>query len=256
MEPEHYLIAVVGSAFAGAINTLAGNGSAITLTLLTELIGLPGNVANGTNRLGVLTQSLASTYAFHRNGKLQVHRNGTIIAITSLGAVAGIITATLVSNEQFISAFKVLLVLMLVVILVKPSRWLRQTDPDRRTSLWLIIPVFLALGFYGGFIQMGMGIFFLAAMVLGARYSLLDANAVKAAVVALYTLIAVAIFAYRGMIDWQVGLIFAIGQTAGGYFTAHYASRFPGANLWAYRLLVVVVVLAIVKLFDLHTFLF
>ena len=45
------------------------------------------------------------------------------------------------------------------------------------------IPAFLALGFYGGFIQMGMGIFFLAAMVLGARYSIIDGNAVKIVVV-------------------------------------------------------------------------
>jgi uncharacterized membrane protein YfcA len=48
----HYAIAIIGSAVAGSINTLAGNGSAITLTILTELLGLPGNMANGTNRVG------------------------------------------------------------------------------------------------------------------------------------------------------------------------------------------------------------
>ena len=56
-----YLLALVGSFVAGAINTLAGNGSAITLTILTEVLGLPGTVANGTNRVGIATQSLASS---------------------------------------------------------------------------------------------------------------------------------------------------------------------------------------------------
>lgn len=252
MEWYHYAIAIVGSAFAGAINTLAGNGSAITLTLLTELIGLPGNLANGTNRLGVLTQSAASSLAFYRNGKLEIGRSGLIITLTSIGAIAGVIVATRVSNEQFIGVFRFLLVFMLIVILVKPSRWLRETDLERKTNLWFVVPAFLALGFYGGFIQMGMGVFFLAAMVLAARYSLMDANAVKALVVGIYTLFAVAIFAYNGLVDWKIGLIFAVGQTLGGYLTAHYASNFPKANLWAYRLLVVVVILAIVRLFDLH----
>ena len=57
LEWYHYLIAILGSALAGSINTLAGNGSAITLTILTEPIGLPGNLANGTNRIGIFTQS-------------------------------------------------------------------------------------------------------------------------------------------------------------------------------------------------------
>jgi len=67
-------------------------------------------------------------------------------------------------------------------------------------------------------------------------------------------LLALAIFQYRGLIDWQLGLLMAVGQTAGGYFTAHYASKYPGANVWAHRILVAVVILALVKLFDLHTF--
>lgn len=256
MEWYHYLIAIVGSAVAGAINTLAGNGSAITLTMLTELLGLPGNLANGTNRVGIFTQSVAGAYAFHRNKKLNIERSWLYIALTSAGAVAGIIVATLVSSEQFMSVFKFLMVFMLIVILVKPSRWLRETDTSLSPNLWIAVPAFLAIGFYGGFIQMGMGVFFLAAMVLGARYGLIEANAVKIVVVGLYTLLALFIFAYRGLIDWWIGLIFAIGQTAGGYLTAHYASRYPQANVWAYRVLVVVVILAVVSLFDLNELVF
>jgi uncharacterized membrane protein YfcA len=244
-----YLIAIVGAFFAGAINTLAGNGSAITLTILTELLGLPGNVANGTNRVGILTQSLAGSWAFYRKGRLELRHSGLYIALTSLGAIAGIYVALMVSNESFREVFRYLLVLMLVVILVKPRRWL-ITDSERRPlPLYLSVPVFLALGFYGGFIQMGMGVFFLAAMVLVARYNLIDSNAVKVAVVALYTAVAVAVFAWQGLIDWKIGALMAVGQTLGGYLTARFAATDPRAGAWAYRLLVVVVLAAVVKLF-------
>jgi len=248
----HYFIAIIGSALAGGINTLAGNGSAITLTILTELLGLPGNMANATNRVGIWTQSMAGSYAFYKNGKLDMKGSGLYIFLMVLGAIAGILTAVWVSNEQFLSVFKVLLVAMFVVILVQPKRWLRETDLTRRLSIWLAIPLFLGVGFYGGFIQMGMGIVFLAVMVLLARYSLIDANAVKIVVVGIYTTLAIAIFQYKGLIDWKIGLIMAIGQTIGGYYTAVFAAKYEHANVWAHRVLVVVVILALAKMLNVH----
>lgn len=255
MQPSNqldYLIALVGAFIAGSINTLAGNGSAITLTILTEVLGLPPNVANGTNRIGIATQSMAGAWVFWKNGLLDLRRSRLLIAMTLVGAVAGVIVATQVSNEQFKTVFSYLLVVMLVVILVKPKRWLRETDSNHTPSPWLMVPLFLGLGFYGGFIQMGMGIFFLAVMVLGARYSLMDANAVKSFIIAIYTLVVIAIFQWKGMIDWPMGLLMAVGQTVGGYLTAEFGSRFKKANQVAHVLLIVIVVVAIIALFDLH----
>ncbi len=252
LEYYHYLIAILGSAIAGAINTLAGNGSAITLTILTELLGLPGNMANGTNRVGVLSQTVASTYAFHRKGKLDIFSSKYYIILTVIGAVLGVYVATRISNEAFIQVFRYLMIVMLIVVLVKPKRWLRETDTENPPSMWFIVPMFLALGFYGGFIQMGMGIFFLAIMVLGARHSLIDSNVIKSLIVAIYTAIVLAIFHYKGLVDWKIGGIMAIGQMAGGYLMANIAAKHPKANIWTHRVLVVVVIAAILRLFDVY----
>ena len=251
MELYIYAIAILGGAVAGAINTLAGSGSAITLTILTELMGLPPNTANGTNRIGIVAQCWAGTWAFHKNGKLPLNtRSWRYIILTVIGAIAGVVVAVYVSNEQFKSVFSFLMVLMLFVILVKPKRWLKESDPSKIESLWLAIPLYLALGFYGGFIQMGMGVFCLAVMVLVSNYSIIEANALKSFVVAIYTLVVIAIFQWKGLIDWKIGGIMAIGQTFGGWATATYASRYPKADIWAYRLLVGVVIFAILKLFG------
>ncbi len=256
MEVSHIIIAVIGGAFAGALNTLAGNGSAITLTILTELLGLPGNMANGTNRVGVLAQGLTGSYAFYRHGKLNVARSKWPIIWITLGAIVGVFVAVWISSEQFKSVFRFLMVAMLVVILVKPNRWLQESDPNKKISPFISIPLFLALGFYGGFIQMGMGVFFLVVMVLVVRYSIIEANAVKIFVVMLYTIFVIVIFQWKGLIDWKIGLILAVGQAFGGWATATFASRYPKADVWAYRLLVLVVVLALLKMFNLLDFLF
>jgi hypothetical protein len=47
-----------------------------------------------------------------------------------------------------------------------------------------------------------------------------------------------------------VALIFALGQTIGGYYAARFATSHPAANLWAYRLLVLIVIVAVGQLFG------
>lgn len=273
LELYHYLIIIIGSSLAGFINTLAGNGSAITLTILTEILGLPGNIANATNRVGIVFQSSASSWAFYKNGKLNLslnsksspndvvldeplkdqissNRNWQPIIFITIGAIAGIFLAIWVSNEQFKQVFRFMLVVMLFAILIKPKRWLQKTDPNQKMNPWIGIPLFLALGFYGGFIQMGMGVMFLIIMVLVAKNNIIDANVLKSFIVALYTVVAIAIFHWQGLIDWKVGGLMAIGQTAGGWWTAQFASKYPSADIWAYRVLVVVVIGAILNMYG------
>jgi len=236
-----YVIAIAGGFLAGCINTLAGSGSAITLSILTEIMGLPGNVANGSNRVGIVGQGIFSSYSFYKNGKLQIQPNRLLLITVTIGAIIGVWVATIVSNEQFMLVFKYLMLVMLLVILVKPKRWLIETDELHQVSLWLSIPLFLALGFYGGFIQMGMGVFFLIITVLILKKNLIEANAIKSFCVLLYSVL---------VVDWKVGGILAIGQIAGGYVTAEFASKYKSADVWAYRLLVVIVVLVVLRLFG------
>ncbi|MBK8668270.1 MAG: sulfite exporter TauE/SafE family protein [Saprospiraceae bacterium] len=245
-----YSAAMIGSFIAGAINTLAGNGSVITLSILTDLIGLPGNIANGTNRVGVLLQAAGSSSGFAKNNVTDLSKSKLIIALTISGAIIGVYCATIVSNEQFMFVFKYLMIIMLLVIMVKPERWL-QTSDVKALPFWVSIPVFLALGFYGGFIQMGMGIFFLAVLVLISRYSIMEANAIKTIIILIYTVIVLAIFAYKGLVNWEAGIIMAIGQTLGGYLTAAYASQRSDIHIWAYRLLIAIIIFAICTQFGL-----
>ncbi|OAV43452.1 sulfite exporter TauE/SafE family protein [Lewinella sp. 4G2] len=249
-----YLLAFLGALLAGAINTLSGNGSAITLTVLMEVLGLPADVANGTNRVGVLGNGIAASLGFYRGGRFSVSEGrrrdmNLIVIITTLGAILGVYLSLITSNAVYRDIFRNLLIVMLGIILVKPKRWLVVPEGETALSLWLSVPLFFALGIYGGFIQMGMGVFFLAVMVLIARYEIIQANVVKVLVVTIYTLLAVGIYAYRGLIDWEIGLLMAAGQMIGGYLTATYAAKHPKAGLYTYRLLIVVIIAAIAKAF-------
>ena len=244
-----YLVAIAGGFAAGIINTLAGSGSVITLGILTELMGLPANLANGTNRVGILAQGIASSRIFLKSGMFSFYKSKQVLALTSIGAILGVYVATIIPNEGFNFVYKYLMLLMLIVILIKPSRWIKEEQVDKNISTWLSVPIFLTLGFYGGFIQMGMGIFFMAATVLLAGFNLREANIAKTIVVTFYTFIVVAIFQWQGLIAWPVGLTIAVGQSVGGVVAAKFITRSEYATKAAYAFLVIIVVVIVSRQF-------
>lgn len=247
---EHFLIAFTGAFIAGIINALAGNGSVITLTILTELMGLPGVVANGTNRVGVLLNAFGAMAGFAGKRKIDYKHHLKYILPVVAGAIFGIIVATQVTSDQFMWVFKILMIVMLIVIITNPERWLILQEGKSTMPKWLEWPAMLVLGFYGGFIQMGMGVFYLAVLVLIARLPLIESNAIKAVSVAAFTLIAVIIFAFSGLVVWTIGIVMGVAQFMGGWIAAHYASKIPGATKWAYYVLLLAVSLSILKLFN------
>ena len=241
-----FALIIVGGFLAGVMNTLAGYGSMISLSLLMDVIGLPGNVANATNRVNVFGQTSASSYGYYKNGKVDLQSSKWIIVTMVLGAIIGVITVLQISNEQFKGIFKYLIILMFFMILLKPKRWMRTVNEESSIAFPVRVLAFFALGFYGGFIQMGMGVFFLVCMVFLERSTLIRANGIKVTIVAIYTVFVLAIFQYQGLIDWKAGLLIAIGQTTGGYLTAKYASQSPNANKWAYYVLLIIVIAVII----------
>jgi len=249
------IVALIGGFAAGCINLLAGNGSTITLTILTEVMGLPPNVANGTNRIGVLSNSIAGLAAFSQKGKWELSGTYGFITACFSGGLLGIYLATIVSDEQFRDVFKFMMVFMLFVVLFKPDRWIREAVTTRSISPFIAYPIYFFIGVYGGFIQMGMGIFFLVVMVFFARYNVIKANMAKMVIVTGFTIVSLIAFSWKGYLEWQYGIVLAIGQGLGAWFMAHFAAKSQKAGLLAYWMLVIGMILGLIKLFDLHLFL-
>jgi len=244
-----YPLIVLAGATAGIINTLAGNGSAITLSLLIFL-GLPVDVANGTNRVGVLAQSITAASAFRkRKGLDKLLKQGSYIIISCfVGAIAGAWVAVEINEALLQYIVGALMVVLLFVVLFNPKRWLQETAVENFRPNILHIAMFFAIGFYGGFIQMGFGIFFLSGAVLFARYSLVDANIIKIIVVFLFAAPVLGIFIWHGDVAWVPGLTLALGQALGGWIGARFALDHPQANVWIRRLLIVMIVAVIYRL--------
>ncbi len=250
MELNFWLYALVIAAgfAAGFINTLAGSGSLLTLPLLIFL-GLPANVANGTNRIGVLLQSLVATGQF-KHKKVFEWKEGVWLTIPAIiGSFAGAAFAVNLNDEVMNKVIGGLLVFMFILMIYKPERWIKSQQGNVKAKPSFVqILVFLGIGFYGGFIQAGVGFFLLAGLVLGAGFDLLKANAIKVLIVLAFTVVALGVFIYNNQVDYKFGLLLAVGSMAGAWVATHVAIK-KGAGFIRWFVLVTVLVFAVKLLF-------
>lgn len=248
-----YPLLIMAGVLAGVINTLAGSGSAVTLSLLLFL-GLDANVANGTNRIGAITQCGTALLAYRKSGKLNflAKKSLYLIIFTFIGAMIGAYAATRFNPDDMETVIGYMMIVMFFVILVKPKRWLRETNLDVNINTPISFVIFFCIGLYAGFIQMGMGIMFLAALVLRAQFSLTDSNIIKIIIVFAFIIPVFAIFVFAGQVHWIYGILLATGQGIGAWLAARFALQHPRANIIVHRLLIAVVLFAIAKIFKLH----
>lgn len=236
-------ILIISGIFVGFINTLAGGGTIISLSLFMFL-GLPANIANGTNRVAVILQNLTSVSEFRRKKVLDFKKANKLAIPTMLGALIGAQIASDIDEAVFRKAIGIVMIVMMYFILTKPSQWLKGTESllEKPVS-WIQIVIFFLIGIYGGFVQVGVGYFILAGVVLGAGYDLVKANAIKVWIVLLYTPLALVVFIFNDQIRWDYGLTHAIGNIIGAFIASRFAISW-GANFVRWFIIVVIVIFA------------
>lgn len=238
-------------ASAGFINVLAGGGSFLTLPLLIFL-GLPPNLANGTNRLAILMQN---AFAIGRFMHKQVNPGRFAIKAASFALPGGIIgawLATLVSNAQFrISLALVMIVMSLFTLLSnKKSKGMPDPlDPESYAGTWLAPGIgYFFVGIYGGYIQAGVG-FLILTVLLWQNINLVHGNAVKLTIIFFFTATALIIFAINGQVNWGMGLILGVGNMLGAWLGTHVAIK-KGHDFIKHVVTVAVIGFAIKLLLD------
>lgn len=209
------LLAATGFA-AGIINVLAGGGSLLTLPVLI-FVGLPPTVANGTNRVAILAQNVAASWSFRRHGLLPMGWLRLAAPPALAGAVLGIWLATQVGEATLQRFLAGIMVAVAIWTLWNPVKPRQDGDGEPPAGAWAragLRVAFFGVGIYGGFIQAGLGFFILALLAAGGL-DIIRGNALKVALVLVFTPLALAGFAFSGMVDWALGASLAVGNLLG-----------------------------------------
>jgi len=214
------LLFVVG-AVAGFINVNAGGGSSLTLPTLI-FMGMDSAMANGTNRIALLLQNIFAVTSFRKNKFYQFKTSLSLAIFTLPGAIIGAFAATQVSHHLFQKILAVVL-LFIVISMFLTSSYKNQIQA--KTSHWLVYPAMFAIGFYGGFIQVGVGFLLMAALYHLLRVNLVMVNMHKVFIILIYTIPALIVFILTGNVAWKYGIALAAGNSIGGWWGAHAAVK-------------------------------
>ncbi|MCC5946542.1 MAG: sulfite exporter TauE/SafE family protein [Bernardetiaceae bacterium] len=253
-----YVLIITASLIAGMINTVAGSGSLITLTVLS-FIGLSTGMANGSNRIGVIIQSVVGLHAMRRGLDIKWKEVRVSLLTAILFGMIGAYTAVYVGrlNEIWLDrSIGIIMLLMLVLILNNPKKWAAKQDSvkSKKRPLWLDVLLFALIGFYAGFVQAGVGVLILVLLVAIAGYLLTNANGIKLVMVFCINLPAFAIFVYEGEVEWVSGILMGVGQAFGARLGGLFAVRNPKANIWIRWLMIVIVIIAIIRFLKLYAY--
>ncbi len=226
---------------AGAINVMAGGGSSLTLPALI-FMGLDSAAANGTNRIGILLQGMFSTLSYRKEKVSEIEKSIKLSLLTLPGAVLGALLALKISNEWFDRILGIVMIGIIVSMLIPQSRLEISTGGERKS--WLIYPVMFAIGFYGGFIQVGVGFLIMAALYHLLRIDLIRVNMHKVFITMIYTVPTLLIFIWSGNVDWLFGLSLAAGTSIGGWWAVRFSIK-GGERFIRYVMVLAIFIIAL-----------
>lgn len=228
------------SAISGAVNSIAGGGTLLTFPALLGL-GVPPVAANATSTVALWPGSLASMLGYRRELAGAEHWAVRLAVPSVLGGLlgAGLLLAT--TDEQFrhIVPWLVFGATLLFAVQGRLMQWLRghaqqttsasvaDTSPIRPTRALLVAQFFVSI--YGGYFGAGAGIVMLAVFGLIGMTNIHRMNGLKNFNGICFNGIAATAFAVKGLVDWPIALVMALGSSVGGYAMSGLAQRVPQA---------------------------
>ena len=220
--PWEYPFLVLLGFVVSIINTMAGGASIITLPILIFL-GLPSNVANGTNRIGLMMTAFSANMGFKSKGISTFPFSAYAGMFALIGSIIGAHIAVEINDETFNKILSIIMILVISIIIFKP-RIINKNLSVRLTGKHLKIScmVFFFIGLYGGFINAGIGFIIMLFLHYYNRLNLIRVNATKVVIVLVYTIGAFLTFFFNGLVDLPYGLCLGLGTLIGGWN----ASRF------------------------------
>lgn len=228
------LLVLGAGAAAGAVNALAGGGTLLAFPALLA-VGLPAVQANATCAVGLLGGYAGGSVAYRQELTDQGSRARGMLLPALVGAAAGAVLLLALPGDAFeaVVPFLVLGACGLLAVQPRLTRALASRGVAREHPGWEAQLAVGAAAVYGGYFGAGLGVVLLA--VLGALVpdDLQRLNALKGLQSLLVNLVAAAVFAVTGHVDWVPAALLAVGAWVGATYGVRLARRLPATAVRA-----------------------
>ena len=222
LEFDTYVILFIAAFLASLIDSIAGGGGLLTTPAML-LVGISQLNTLATNKFQSCFGTFTSTYNYYKNGLLTEPRRFLYFFLSFGGSMVGTFLVSRISNEVLESIIPILLISAAVFFILNRG----PSTSNKSSSLIFIFNVIVILiGFYDGFFGPGTGSFFVLAFVIIKGISIMEATAITKLLNFASNFAAFIIFALKGYVIWELGLIMVVAQIGG----ANLGSRFAITN--------------------------
>jgi len=214
-----FVLALVG-VVAGWLNVMAGGGSLLTVPVML-FMGIPGPVANGTNRIAILAQNITAVTAFRRRGFSDFRLSLSLAGAAALGALGGASVGVHLQGEWFDRVVALVMIAVMILMATGHDKVKPVGGDAQPKNLLLGHVLMIGAGFWGGFIQIGVGFILMPILHRVMGLDLVRVNMHKVFVVLVFTIVALAVFASQLELLWWTGAGLAVGNSIGGWLGTH-----------------------------------
>lgn len=214
MPVEILLPLLFGTGFvAGLIDSIAGGGGLITVPVLLG-IGLPPQVALGTNKLQGSFGSGSAMLHFVRAGTVTLSDCRSGIFWTAIGAALGVWAVQRLDATLLKQLIPWLLAAIAIYTLLSPSLGAEDYHARMRSGPFYLV-FGLLIGFYDGFFGPGTGSFWTMALMMLLGCSMLRATAATKVMNFTSNFVALLFFLSAGQVRFAEGIVMGVGQFLG-----------------------------------------
>jgi len=216
---EHWPLLLLAGFFAGAMNSLAGGGSFLTLPALIAA-GVPSVQANASSTIALYPGGLAGTWAYRDGLEPLCGISLKLLGlVTSVGGLVGGVLLLSTSPGTFDQIIPWLL--LIATLLLAFGRQVRA-GLRRRFAIQprTMLAIQFGLGVYGGYFGGAVGILMMAVWSLFGAHDVKLMNPAKVLLVAAANTMAVICFVVGGTIAWHPTVTMLIAASLGGYLGA------------------------------------
>ena len=220
------IILLICGVIAGFINTVAGGGSLLTLPILI-FMGLPSNIANGTNRIAIFMQNIFSISGYKSRGVSDFKYSSWLSVSALIGSIIGAKIAINIDEDMFNKILSVVIIIVVLTIIYNKKPFNINSENISIEKKIISVIMFFFIGIYGGFIHAGVGFLILSILSNYNGIQLSKANSIKVFVVFVYTFFALIVFIMENKINWILGINLGIGNSIGGWFASRWSYNKP-----------------------------
>ena len=224
----HQLLVFAAACAGGAINSVAGGGTLLTVPTLIWL-GVPALNANATSTVALWPGSLSGAWGFRREMGQADPRVYALVVPSLIGGLAGAILLHRTPPDLFERLIPALILFATCLFMIQEplQRRFNLTALHNARSHWLSWTMLfqLVVGIYGGYFGAGIGIMMLAALSLMGHTDIHQMNGLKNLLAVAINGIAIVYLVFTDLIRWDDALLMAVGSIIGALIAAGTARR-------------------------------